>query len=112
AAAERKRVRPGMPESYERLFHESGEPVGVRNFMLLLNGKTPAAQRLEESRLQRAIGVIYKPETERASHYFKAQLSKQFDAMIHLDITTALEPLELTSQWETGEPPETYPTGL
>jgi Erythromycin esterase len=60
-------------------------------------------------RLERAIGVIYLPESERVSHYFNAQLPGQFDGVIHLDTTRAVEPLERTSQWETGELPETYP---
>jgi erythromycin esterase-like protein len=62
--------------------------------------------------LQRAIGVIYRPDTERWSHYFEARLPEQFDAMIHLDHTTALTPLDRTSGWDEGEPPETYPTGM
>ena len=62
--------------------------------------------------LERAIGVIYRPETERASHWFHARLAQQFDAVVHIDRTTAVQPLEPTSLWEAGEPPETYPTGL
>jgi hypothetical protein len=53
--------------------------------------------------------VVYRPETERLSHYFEAELGRQFDAVIHIDETTAVEPLELTSEWEAGELPETYP---
>jgi hypothetical protein len=56
--------------------------------------------------------VIYRPETERISHYFEAELAKQFDAVIHIDQTRALEPLEYTSEWERGELPETYPTAV
>jgi erythromycin esterase-like protein len=63
-------------------------------------------------RLERAIGVIYRPETERGSHYFGASLAEQFDAVIHLDHTRALEPLERTSVWDEGEPPETFPSGI
>jgi hypothetical protein len=59
-----------------------------------------------------AIGVIYKPETERWSHYFNARLSDQFDAVIHYDQTRALHPLERTPQWESAEPPETFPSGI
>jgi erythromycin esterase-like protein len=62
--------------------------------------------------LERAIGVIYRPETELQSHYFEADLTQQFDAVIHLDHTRALEPLELTPLWDEGEPAETFPTGL
>ena len=63
-------------------------------------------------RLERAIGVIYQPETERLSHYFEAWLPDQFDAIIHLDETSALEPLERSNDWERGELPETYPSAL
>jgi erythromycin esterase-like protein len=64
---------------------------------------------LTQERLERAIGVIYLPESERRSHYFQARLAEQFDAVIHIDHSRALEPLERTSQWEQGELPETYP---
>jgi erythromycin esterase-like protein len=67
---------------------------------------------LREPRLERAIGVIYRPETERQSHYFRARLADQFDAVIHLDHTRALEPLERSALWDRGEPPETYPSGV
>ena len=99
--AERKRVRPALPESYEALFRR----LGVPRFLL-----SPAeVEELDSVRLERAIGVIYRPETERASHYFAARLPAQFDAVVHFDETTALEPLERTSGWEAGELPETYP---
>ena len=62
--------------------------------------------------LERAIGVIYRPETERQSHYFAAHLPRQFDAVIHIDHTRAVEPLERSAMWERGEVAETYPTGL
>lgn len=100
---ERKLVRPALAQSYEALFHE----VGIPNFLLLLKDLT-----LPDQLLERAIGVIYRPETERASHYFTAQLKYQFDAIIHCDTTDAVEPLEKTSQWISGETPEGYPTGL
>ena len=106
--AERKRVRPGLPGSFESLFHSVGE----RNFMLLLKDNPALDEVLEEERLQRAIGVIYHPETERVSHYFEARLPRQFDAIIHLDETRAVEPLDRTAGWDEGEPPETFPTGL
>jgi erythromycin esterase-like protein len=108
APAERKRVRPGLPGSYEALFHETGLPA----FLLPLRGDGPAVAGLRPARLERAIGVIYLPATERYSHYFEASLPDQFDAVIHLDETRALEPLDRTSGWETGEPPETYPSAL
>jgi erythromycin esterase-like protein len=106
--AERKRVRSGLPGSYEALFHE----VGIPRFWLPLR-TGPAAEALRRPRLERAIGVIYRPDTERISHYFTAELPAQFDAVIHLDHTRALEPLERTAGWETGEEvPETYPTAM
>ena len=105
--AERKRVRPALPESYEALFHRLGEP----RFLLPLRGNG-AGSGLWEPRLERAIGVIYRPETERQSHYFAAQLPFQFDAVIHIDETRAVEPLERTAGWELAEPPETYPSAL
>jgi erythromycin esterase-like protein len=106
APAERKLVRPALPGSYELLFHESGE----ERFLVDLRG--PAAESLPAPLLERAIGVIYRPQTERASHYFGADLATQFDAVIHIDETRAVEPLERTAGWEVGEPPETYPTAL
>jgi erythromycin esterase-like protein len=106
--AERKQVRPALPGSYEDAFHQSG----LGNFMLpLLPGSTARAALLE-SRLERAIGVLYLPRTERQSHYFMAELPQQFDAMIHIDTTDAVQPLEPTSHWDSGEAPETYPAGL
>ena len=56
--------------------------------------------------------MIYRPETERQSHYFEARLADQFDAVIHFDHTRAVEPLERTASWDRLEPPETYPTGV
>ena len=56
--------------------------------------------------------VIYRPETERQSHYFQASLSRQFDFVVHLDRTRALEPMERTAAWEAADVPETYPSGL
>lgn len=64
------------------------------------------------TRLERAIGVIYRPETERLSHYFSARLARQFDGILHYDETRAVEPLERTGQWDRGEVPETFPTAL
>jgi erythromycin esterase-like protein len=64
---------------------------------------------LRAARLERAIGVIYRPQTERESHFFRARMADQFDAVIHLQETRALEPLERTARWEEGELPETYP---
>jgi erythromycin esterase-like protein len=63
-------------------------------------------------RLERAIGVIYLPETERQSHYFHASLPSQFDAVLHFDHTQAVRPLEITAHWTPPEVPETYPSGI
>jgi erythromycin esterase-like protein len=103
--AERKRVRPALPGSCEALFHDLDLPALLLDF----RAEREAVEQLREPRLQRAIGVIYRPETERFSHYFHARLAEQFDAMIHIDETSAVEPLERTAGWERGEPPATYP---
>ena len=108
APPERKRVRPVLPESYEALFHRTELP----QFLLNLRHDEDISKFLSRTRLERAIGVIYLPETERASHYFYAQLSGQFDAVIHFDKTRAVEPLERTAEWEEGEIPDTFPSAL
>jgi erythromycin esterase-like protein len=105
--AERKRVRPGLPGSFEALFHALAAP----DLLLPMRGRQRIARALRQRRLERAIGVIYLPETERLSHYFEARLPEQFDAVIHFDETRAVEPLDLTAGWERGEAPETYPFG-
>ncbi|HTE17511.1 MAG TPA: erythromycin esterase family protein [Armatimonadota bacterium] len=106
--AERKAVRPGMEGSYEALFHA----VGVPRFLLPLREGGEVAERLRRRRLERAIGVIYHPRTERQSHYFHARLPDQFDAVLHFDQTRAVEPLERVATQDTGEPPETFPSGV
>jgi erythromycin esterase-like protein len=105
--AERKRVRPALPNSYEALFHQIAMPA----WFLILNDRQRSVIDLPEPLLERAIGVVYLPETERASHYFESRLGGQFDAVIHLDQTRAVEPLERTPSWETGEW-ETFPSGM
>lgn len=106
--AERKAVRPALNGSIEELLHETGRT----EFLVSAAISPAAADPLSTVRLGRAIGVIYRPETERQSHYFHVRPADQFDAMIHIDNTAALEPLEVTSLWIAGETPETYPTGL
>ena len=68
-------------------------------------------EALATERLERAIGVVYKPETERASHYFRASLAEQFDGVVHIDHTSALVPLEPWPR-EGADLPETHPTGV
>jgi erythromycin esterase-like protein len=75
-------------------------------------GNESVHHALQRPRLERAIGVIYRPETERQSHYFHASLSSQFDAVLHFDYTSAVRPLEITAQWTLREVPETFPTGV
>ncbi|WP_292037817.1 erythromycin esterase family protein [Massilia sp. UBA6681] len=106
--AEHKHVRPGMPGSYEHLLHS----VGMERFFLPLREPGAARDLLMEERLERAIGVLYLPRTERQSHYFMAQLPRQFDAVIHIDRSSAVTPLDATGGWHSDEPPETYPQGL
>lgn len=106
--AERKSVRPSLQGSYERMFHEVGQP---RFWIDFQKHPAPAAM-LRSMALERAIGVIYLPATERVSHYFHASLADQFDGVIHIDRTRAVEPLERTVKWRLGEPEETYPTGI
>lgn len=107
APAELKRVRESHAGSFERLFHDTG----LQTF-LLFPDRVPALR--PERRLERAIGVIYLPATERVSHYFQARLARQFDAVIHLDTTRALEPLDPSHLWTHGPATEmeTYPTGI
>jgi erythromycin esterase-like protein len=132
APAERKRVRPSLAGSVEALFHATG----LERFLLMLAPDDPATSQLREPMLERAIGVVYRPETERQSHYFHTVLPDQFDVVLHFDETRAVEPLERTAEWkpldphtpgggairalgrpggadgEEGEIPETFPFGV
>ena len=101
APAERRVVRPSLDGSIERLLHNEGVDEGVID---LRSGM------LDQRLLQRMIGVIYRPESERFSHYVHARAARQFDLLVHIDETRALEPLEAWSAVE--EPAETYPSGL
>ncbi|HEX2832363.1 MAG TPA: erythromycin esterase family protein [Thermoanaerobaculia bacterium] len=105
----RKQVRPGLRGSCEDLFHliDDRDP-----YYFTFRNDEAVGRMLAEPRLQRAIGVIYAPLTERQSHYFHAALSHQFDAMIHFDVTNAVRPLEAVAPWHDGDLPETYPSGV
>ncbi len=102
-----KTLRPALPESYERLSHESG----LAGFLLPLGrgGDAQVRRGLAEPRLERAVGVIYRPETERASHYFHAELPAQFDEYIWIDRSRAVTPLDSR---ELEGAPDTYPFGI
>jgi erythromycin esterase-like protein len=106
--AERKKVRPALPGSYEAISHQ----VGIPSFVLRLKYNGELTSVLHRQRLERAIGVIYRPQSERESHYFHAHLPEQFDAVQHIDETRAVEPLERVGEWEAGEVPETFPSAL
>ncbi len=101
-----KAVRPGLEHSWEALLHE----VGLERFLLLPDAAM--RRQLDRPLLERAIGVIYLPETERRSHYFTARLGAQFDAVIHLDRTRALDELPSRGDPVEAEVPETYPVGV
>ncbi len=107
--AEQKQVRPALSDSFEALFHATYIPA----FLMVLREDRFLSGILNQERLERAIGVVYLPQSERVSHYFHARLADQFDAIIHLDQTSALQPLEITSEpKEAGEVPETYPSAI
>lgn len=106
-AEQRKSVRPGLAGSFEALFHEAGP----ERFALRPNDPR-FAKVFAEPMLERAIGVIYLPESERMSHYFHARLPAQFDAVLHFDVTHALEPLDPGAHWRVDEVPETFPSGV
>ncbi len=106
--AHRKTVLPAREDSYEGWFHEHQPPA----FYLALRRLQGAATTLPTGLRERAIGVIYRPQTELASHYFRADLAKQFDALFHIERTRAVEPLERSALWIGGEVPETYPSRL
>lgn len=104
---ENKVIQPSHKDSYERLFHDTD----VTRFLLPLRAGTSQNVRtaLMKPRLERAIGVIYRPETELASHYFQAVLPEQFDEYIWFDETSAVSPFETL---ELTGLPDTYPFGL
>jgi erythromycin esterase-like protein len=110
-APERERVRPALPGSWEELFHETELP---RFYVTAAQLRRAVGEHVD--RLQRAIGVVYRPETERRSHYLHARIADEFDVIIHVDDTRALEPLDRLEEAAPPPPepevPETYPTGV
>ncbi len=108
SAATRMTVRPALPGSVEWLMHATGHRACYVD---------PAASAalhdvLQQPRLARAIGVIYRPQSERQSHYFTVSLARQFDAVLHFDRTRAVEPLEREGFFDRDELPETFPSAL
>jgi erythromycin esterase-like protein len=101
-----KRVRPSHRDSYERACHDANVP----RFLLDLGRDHAVRRRLLEPRLERFIGVIYRPDTERMSHYANASLPKQFDAFVWFDETSAVTPLG--PQHAKAGVPDTYPFGV
>ncbi len=105
-------VKPALPGSFEALFHDANIP----DFLLVFAESPELGQNLARPRLERAIGVVYRPETERASHYFQARLSHQFDAVIHYNQSRATIGIggaeERAPVVGEPEPPETYPHGV
>jgi erythromycin esterase-like protein len=100
-----KRIVPARDDAYEADLHRAG----LRRDLLLLD----TGLEVDRRRLERVIGVTYRPETERESHYFQAEMAHQFDAVVHLDRTQALRPLHRDPGWvPDGEAPETYPFGV
>jgi erythromycin esterase-like protein len=106
--AQLKNVVPSRRDSFERLFHDTK----LGDFLLPIRSSNTVSNLLKERRLERAIGVIYLPESERLSHYFHAALAAQFDAIIHMDRTKAVKPLDPSEHWTDEEVQETYPTGI
>jgi protein-L-isoaspartate(D-aspartate) O-methyltransferase len=106
-AMEAMRVRPAHPESYERLFHQTGVEAGILHLREPVRSEVRG--ELEAPRLERAIGVIYRPDTELQSHYFQALLPHQFDEYIWFDETEAVTPLAAP---HLAGVPETYPFGV
>ena len=101
-----KQVRPSRPDSHERVFLETGVPCSLTD---IRGGDRELREVLSEPRLERAIGVVYRPETERYSHYFEAVLAEQFDAFVWFEETSAVTPLPAG---HAAGVPETYPFGV
>jgi len=107
-----KTVLPAPPDSIEGLLHEVAVMLRSNCLLLPLRARHSALAELGTPLLERAIGVIYRPQTERLSHYFQAHPARQFDAIVHVDQSSALQPLEYSVRWRPGEVEEAYPSGL
>jgi erythromycin esterase-like protein len=107
APAEIKTVHPSRPDSFEALFHG----VRIARYLVDLHPRHNESLRddLREPRLERYIGVVYRPESERMSHYAHASLSDQYDGFVWFDETSAVMPL---AAWVAAGEDETYPFGL
>lgn len=108
SSAERKSINPGLEGSYEKLFHQ----LGFERFLFIFKDNPQLREVLPNRGLERAIGVVYLPQSERNSHYFYANMANQFDAVIHIDTTEALKPLEKYAPAPKEDAPETFPSGL
>ena len=101
-----KDIRPSLPDSIERLCHDSGK----QTFLLDFARNEEVSEALKASRPERYIGVIYRPETERLSHYMESAISRQFDAFVWFDRTSPVQPLTAKRQ-PSGGMPDTFPFG-
>jgi erythromycin esterase-like protein len=108
ASAQRKSINPGIEGSYEKLFHQ----LGFERFLYIFKDSPQLGEVFPKMLLERAIGVVYLPESERRSHYFYANIANQFDAVMHIDVTQALKPLEKYAPSPKEDAPETFPSGL
>jgi erythromycin esterase-like protein len=101
-------LRPGAPGSWEAVFHEHAEMTGQENFSIVFRSNSPEVkvsaelvQEFSKPRLERYVGVIYRPDTEKASHYVRSRISQEYDALIYLDRTHALQPMDMSTDWLT-----------
>jgi erythromycin esterase-like protein len=106
--ARRMEMLTSRPDSFENLFHHTRHD----RFAIPLRNNEEAKALLRERRLERAIGVLYLADTELHSHYFHADITRQFDAVVHMDHTSAIQPLDHSTHWSHEEMPETYPSGM
>jgi len=86
---EKKTLNPAIDGSYEELFHNTD----IKTFLLDFNDLPSDLEAFKQNHLERSVGVVYTPESERVSHYFNARMADQFHAVIHIDSTSAVEPL-------------------